>query len=115
MASKVKLYKKFLNYIFYLLLLALNSLAFVCGGKDSLFDYIVSMLIMLDAGSLTALIFSTFVKDVSSIFWVICYCVLGHLVAMFILIKVFDEHKYLVLLTCSLSLGIYETMNNNAL
>ena len=69
LASKVQFISKiFLNYIFYLLLLALNSLAFVWGGKDSLFDYITSLLIMFDAGSLTVLIFSTFVKDVPSTF-----------------------------------------------
>lgn len=115
LVSKVQFISKiFLNYIFYLLLLALNSLAFVWGGKDSLFDYIVSILIMFDAGSLTVLIFSTFVKDVPSTFWIMCSCASGHLVAMFVLIKVYDAHKYFVLLTCSLAFAIYETMNYSA-
>ena len=43
LVSKIKfLSKLFLNYIFYLVLLALNALAFVWGGKDDLFDYIMS-------------------------------------------------------------------------
>lgn len=115
LVSKVKFISKlFLNYIFYLALLALNALAFVWGGKDSLFDYIVSMLIMFDAGSLTVLIFSTFVKDVPSTFWIMCSCASGHLVAMFVLIKVYDDHKYFVLFCCGLAFAIYETMNYNA-
>ena len=116
LVSKVQFVSKiFLNYILYLILLALNSLAFVWGGKeDTLFDYIVSMLIMFDAGSLTVLIFSTFVMDVPSTFWLMCSCASGHLVAMFVLIKIFSDHKYLVLLTCSGAFAIYETMNYNA-
>lgn len=116
LVSKVQFVSKiFLNYIFYLILLALNSLAFVWGGKsDSTFEYIASMLIMFDAGSLTVLIFSTFVKDVPSTFWLMCSCVSGHLIAMLILIKVFDDDKYFVLLTCSGAFAIYEIMNYNA-
>ena len=115
LVSKVQFLSKiFINYIFYLALLVLNSLAFVWGGKGPLFDYIVSMLIMFDAGSLTVLMFSTFVKDVPSTFWIMCSCASGHLVAMFVLIKVYDEHKYFVLFCCVLAFAIYESMNYNA-
>ena len=115
LVSKVQIISKIcLNYIFYLVLLALNSLAFVWGGKDSLYDYILSMLIMFDAGSLTVLIFSTFVKDAPSTFWIMCSCASGLLVAMFVLIRVFDDHKYFVLLFCALSFAIYESMNYDA-
>ena len=105
----------FLNYIFYLILLVLNGVAFVYGGKDSLFDYISSMLIMFDAGSLTILIFSALVKEAPSTFWLMCSCAAGHLIAMFILIKVYSDHKYLVLLFCAIAFAIYESMNYNAL
>ena len=116
LVSKVKCISTiYLNYIFYLILLVLNAFAFVWGGKDNLYDFIVSMLIMFDAGSLTVLLFSLFVKDIPSTFWIMCSCVAGHLVAMFVLIRVFSKHKYFVLLTCILSFAIYEAMNYNAL
>ena len=97
LVSKVKCISKiYFNYIFYIILLALNCVAFVWGGKDDLFDYIASMLIMFDAGSLSVLMFSLFVKDIPSTFWIMLSCSGGLLIAMFILIKVFNEHKYFV-------------------
>ena len=116
LVSKVKCVSKFfLNYFFYIILLALNAFAFVWGGKDKLFHYIVSMLIMFDAGSLTVLFFSLLVKDIPSTFWIMCSCSGGLIIALLVLIKVFDEDKYLVLLICALSFAIYEVMNYNAL
>ena len=116
LVSKVKCISKiYFNYIFYIILLALNCVAFVWGGKDDLFDYIASMLIMFDAGSLSVLMFSLFVKDIPSTFWIMLSCSGGLLIAMFILIKVFNEHKYFVLLSCVISFAIYEVMNYNAL
>lgn len=116
LVSKVRCISKvYLNYIFYLILLALNAFAFAWGGKEDLFDYIISMLIMFDAGSLTVLTFSLLVKDVPSTFWIMCSCSAGSLLAMLILIKVFSEHKYFVLLTCIIAFAIYESMNYNAL
>ena len=116
LVSKVKCISKiYFNYIFYIILLALNLVAFVLGGKDDLFDYIASMLIMFDAGSLSVLMFSLFVKDIPSTFWIMLSCSGGLLIAMFILIKVFNEHKYFVLLSCVISFAIYEVMNYNAL
>ena len=105
----------YLNYIFYLILLALNAVAFVFGGIDTLYDYIISMLIMFDAGSITILLFSMLVKDAPSTFWLMCSCSAGHLIAMFILIKVFEDNKYIVLVFCGLAFAIYQTMNYNAL
>ena len=116
LVSKVKCISKiYFNYIFYIILLALNLVAFVLGGKDDLFVYIASMLIMFDAGSLSVLMFSLFVKDIPSTFWIMLSCSGGLLIAMFILIKVFNEHKYFVLLSCVISFAIYEVMNYNAL
>jgi hypothetical protein len=116
LVSKVRcISTMYLNYIFYLILLALNAVAFVFGGIDSLFDYIISMLIMFDAGSITILFFSMLVKDAPSTFWLMCSCSAGHLIAMFILIKVFEDNKYIVLVFCGLAFAIYQTMNYNAL
>jgi hypothetical protein len=117
LVSKVKCISKiYFNYIFYIILLALNCVAFVWGGKDDdLFQYILSMLIMFDAGSLSVLMFSLFVKDIPSTFWIMLSCSGGLLIAMFVLIKVFNDHKYFVLLSCVISFAIYEVMNYNAL
>ena len=115
LVSKVKCISTiYLNYILYIVLLALNAFAFVWGGKDNLFPYIASMLIMFDAGSLTVLIFSLCVKDAPSTFWVMCSCIAGQLVAMFILIKVYSDQKYLILLVCAISFAVYEVMNYSA-
>lgn len=117
LVSKVKCISKiYFNYIFYIILLALNCVAFVWGGKDDdLFQYILSMLIMFDAGSLSVLMFSLFVKDIPSTFWIMLSCSGGLLIAMFVLIKVFKDNKYFVLLSCVISFAIYEVMNYNAL
>ena len=116
LVSKVKCISTlYLNYIFYLILLALNAVAFVYGGKEDLFNFIISMLIMFDAGSITILLFSSLIKDAPSTFWLMCSCSAGHLLAMFILIKVYSDDKYLILLFCILAFFIYETMNYNAL
>lgn len=113
--SKVQFVSKlFLNYILYIALLGLNIIAFVYGGKSKLFDYVVSMMIMFDAGSLTVLSFSSFINDNPSTFWLMCCCAAGHLVAMFILMKVYDDHKYFVLSSCVLAFAIYETMIYNS-
>jgi hypothetical protein len=115
LVSKIKfLSKLFLNYIFYLVLLALNALAFVWGGKDDLFDYIMSMLIMFDAASLVILIFASLIKDPPSTFWLMCSCAAGDMLAMFILIKVYEENKYYVLISSIISFFIYEIMNYKA-
>lgn len=111
--SKVQfLSKVFINYIFYIILLALNALAFIWGGKDDFFDYIISMLIMFDAASLIIIIFLALMKDAApSTFWIMCSCTAGSLIAMYVILKIYSTHKYFVLITCILSFAIYESMN----
>lgn len=113
--SKVRFVSKiFLNYILYIALLGLNIIAFVYGGKSKLFDYVVSMMIMFDAGSLTVLTLSSLINDNPSSFWLMCCCAAGHLVAMFIVMKIYEDHRYLVLSSCLLAFAIYETMIYNS-
>ena len=104
----------FLNYIFYLILLVLNSAAFVWGAQSA-FDYIISLIIMFDAGTLIILIFSALIKENPSTFWLMCSCSAGHILAMVILTKIFDDHKYYVLIVCVVAFLIYQTMNYTAL
>lgn len=113
LVSKVQfLSKVFINYIFYIILLALNALAFIWGGKDDFFDYIISMLIMFDAASLIIIIFLALMKDAApSTFWIMCSCTAGSLIAMYVILKIYSTHKYFVLITCILSFAIYESMN----
>lgn len=116
LVSKVKFISKiFLNYLLYIALLGLNIIAFVYGGKSKLFDYVVSMMIMFDAGSITIITISSLVNDNPSTFWLMCCCAAGHLVAMFILMKIYEEHKYFILFTCGLAFAIYEAMIYNSL
>lgn len=116
LVSKVKLISTvFLNYIFYIIILALNGAAVVWGGKGESFDYIISMLIMFDSASLVILIFLALMKDAApSTFWLMCSCAAGSLLAMYALIKIYSNHKYFVLVICILSFAIYETMNYSA-
>lgn len=116
LVSKVKLISTvFLNYIFYIILLALNAAAVVWGGKGDAFDYIISMLIMFDSASLVILIFLALMKDAApSTFWLMCSCAAGSLLSMYALIKIYSEHKYFVLVICIISFAIYETMNYSA-
>ena len=105
----------FFNYLLYAILLVLNAITFVLGEKLSSFDYPISMLIMFDSASVVILIFLALIKDAPSTFWLMCSCVAGNLISMYILSRVFSENKYLIFLTCLISFGIYETMNYNAL
>ena len=105
----------FLNYILYIILLVLNAVAFVLGEKLGSFEYPITMLIMFDSASLVILIFLAVIKDAPSTFWLMCSCVAGNLLSMYILSRVFSENKYFIFLTCLISFAIYETMNYNAL
>lgn len=104
-----------LNFILFIILLASNALMFMVGGKLSSFSYPISMLIMFDSASLVILIFLSLIKDNPSTFWIMCSCVAGNLLTMYILSHVFSENKYSIFLICIISFGIYETMNYKAL
>ena len=105
----------FFNYLLYIILLVLNAITFVLGQKLSSFDHPISMLVMFDSASEVFLIFLALIKDTPSTFWLMCSCVAGNLLSMYILSRVFSENKYFIFLTCLISFGIYETMNYNAL
>ena len=105
----------FLNFIFFIILLISNSLMFIVVGVKLKFECAISMVIMFDSASLVILIFLALIKDAPSSFWLICSCVAGNLLSMYILTRVFSGDKYLIFLTCLLSFAIYEIMNYKAL
>ena len=118
--TKIKcLSKIYLNYVLYLALLAANIVGFICCANiaRSLYELITTMFIIFDAGSLTIILFSIFVKDTPSTFWLMCSCSGGVFIALVVMLKIYSGSlfRYLVLLFGLLAFGIYETMNYNAL
>lgn len=118
--SKIKLLSKvFLNYIFYLVLLAANIIGFTCLANTyyNLFELILTMFIVFDAGSLTIILFSLIVKDTPSTFWLMCSCTAGIIIAILVMSKIYNTTlvlKIFVLVFSVLSFAIYESMNYNA-
>lgn len=118
--TKIQLFRKIkLNYILYFVLLAANIAAFVCLANlsESLYELVTTMFIIFDAGSLTIILFSLFVKDTPSTFWLMCSCSGGIVIALIVMSKIYSGSlfKYLVMLFGLLAFGIYEAMNYNAL
>ena len=118
--SKIKFLSKiYANYVLYLVLLAANVIGFVCCANisRSLYELITTMFIIFDAGSFTIIMFSIFVKDTPSTFWLMCSCSGGIFIALIVMSKIYSGSlfRYLVLLFGLLAFGIYEAMNYNAL
>ena len=118
--SKIKfLTRIYLNYILYLVLLAANIAEFVClvNLSESLYELVTTMFIIFDAGSLTIIIFSGFVKDTPSTFWLMCSSAGGCFIALIVMSKIYSGSlfRYFVMLFGLLAFGIYETMNYKAL
>lgn len=119
--SKMKcLSKSFMNYIFYIILLAANIIAFLCCSRldQNLFEITNTILIIFDAGSLTIILFASLVKDTPSTFWLMLSCSGGLIIAIFVMIKIYYTNKLyrlLLLFVGCLSFGVYESMNSNAL
>lgn len=107
----------FLNYLFYIVLLVLNTVAFVYGGKDNsaAFEYTSSMLIMFNMGSLSILLMSCSVRENPSTFWMMLAAGAGLLLTLMVMCKVYNDHKYMTFLFCSLAFAIYESTTYNAL
>ena len=118
--SKIKVLSKiYLNYVLYLVLLAANVIGFACCANisRSLYELVTTMFIIFDAGSFTIILFSNFVKDTPSTFWLMCSCSGGIFIALIVMLKIYSGSlfRYLVLLFGLLAFGIYEAMNYNAL
>ena len=118
--SKIKFLSKiYLNYVLYLVLLAANVIGFVCCANisRSLYELITTTFIIFDAGSFTIILFSIFVKDTPSTFWLMCSCSGGIFIALIVMSKIYSGSlfRYLILLFGLLAFGIYEAMNYNAL
>ena len=118
--SKIKVLSKiYLNYVLYLVLLAANVIGFACCANisRSLYELVTTMFIIFDAGSFTIILFSNFVKDTPSTFWLMCSCSGGMFIALIVMLKIYSGSlfRYLVLLFGLLAFGIYEAMNYNAL
>ena len=110
----------FMTYIFYLILLGANIIAFICCArlKESFFELINTMLVVFSAGSLTVIFFATLVKDTPSTFWLMVSCSGGIIIAIIVMAKIYNSNKLfrlLVLFFGALAFGIYESMNSNAL
>jgi hypothetical protein len=118
--SKIKFFTRiYLHYILYLVLLAANIAEFVCLANlsESLYELVTTMFIIFDAGSLTIIIFSGFVKDTPSTFWLMCSCAGGCFIALIVMSKIYSGSifRYFVMLFGVLAFAIYETMNYKAL
>jgi hypothetical protein len=118
--SKIKFFTRiYLHYILYLVLLAANIAEFVCLANlsESLYELVTTMFIIFDAGSLTIIIFSGFVKDTPSTFWLMCSSAGGCFIALIVMSKIYSGSlfRYFVMLFGILAFGIYETMNYKAL
>ena len=118
--SKIKFFTRiYLHYVLYLVLLAANIAEFVCLANlsESLYELVTTMFIIFDAGSLTIIIFSGFVKDTPSTFWLMCSSAGGCFIALIVMSKIYSGSifRYFVMLFGVLAFAIYETMNYKAL
>ena len=115
--------KLFLNYLIYLIILSANAIGFLCCStlteSQDIFKLIKTLFIIFDVGSLTIILFSTLVKDTPSTFWLMCSSSGGILITIIVLAKVYNEGSFLfrwtLLLFCGIAVGIYQSMNYNAL
>lgn len=116
--------KIFLNYLIYLILLAVNVVGFVCLANVKIDDDFIfckllkTLFVVFDAGCFIILLFSCFVKDTPSTFWLMCCSIGGNLIAIIVMAKIYNDGKVArmkILFFGCLALAIFQAMNYNAL
>jgi len=115
---------KIINFLIYIILLGANVAGFYCllsYGEDVelIPKILITMFIVFDSGSIMVIVFSLCVKDTPSTFWIMLSSAGGNLLAIVIMLKVYNFDamlkRYCLMGFAFIAFAIFEVMNYHAL
>lgn len=130
--TKIRCLSNFiLVFLFYIVVLAANVIGFTyCSllgeegengdsGDKYISNLLKTMFIVFDSASLTVILFSCFVKDTPSTFWLMCCSGGGCILSIVIAAKIYSDDSKLkrwgLMLFGGIACAIYESMTYNSL